>query len=57
MTLVKPPLKTYLLRWAPTAEKIAVVRAGSRREAIRKAPQPYRQYLGEIYAEQSDAEE
>lgn len=42
---------SYILRWAPTAEIIAVVTAKNERAAIRKAPMPWRKYLGEIYAE------
>jgi lysozyme family protein len=42
----------WQLRWAPTGQRIGVVSADSRREAIRKAPQPYRKYQGEIYAEE-----
>ena len=44
--------KTYQLRWSPTAQVIGTVQATNPRLAIRKAPQPYRKYLGEIYAEE-----
>lgn len=40
----------FKLYWAPTGETIAIVYAVSMRSAIRKAPAPYRKYLGEIYA-------
>ena len=49
---MKPGLQTYRLRWAPTAQVIAVVKANSARGAVKKAPPPYRKYLGEVYAEQ-----
>lgn len=40
------------LFWSPTAERIAErVIARTARAAIRKAPMPYRKYLGEIRAE------
>ena len=45
------PTKSYRLLWSPTAQVIATVQATTKRAAIRKAPQPYRRYLGEIYAE------
>lgn len=47
------PMNTYKLFWSPTAQYIATVKAKTARAAIRKAPQPYRKYLGEIYAVQS----
>jgi hypothetical protein len=45
-------MKTYRLIWSPEGKPIAVVRAKTARAAIRKAPLPYRKYLGEIYAEE-----
>ena len=36
--------------WAPEGRQIALVTARTEREAIRKAPLPYRRYLGELYA-------
>lgn len=45
-------MKTYDLFWAPEGRRIATVKAKTMREAIRKAPQPYRKFLGEIYAEE-----
>jgi len=42
--------KTYKLYWSPEGKEIATVTAKTREAAIRKAPQPYRKYLGEIYA-------
>jgi hypothetical protein len=42
----------YTLYWAPEGKPIAHgIEAKSGRAAIRKAPQPYKKYLGEIYAE------
>jgi hypothetical protein len=41
---------TYALYWAPTGERIATVQARNPRAAVRKAPAPWRRYLGEIYA-------
>jgi hypothetical protein len=43
-------MSTYKLFWSPTGQHIATVTARTERAAIRKAPKPYRQYLGEIYA-------
>lgn len=40
----------WKLYWSPTGEPIAVVEARDHRAAVRKAPKPYRKYLGEIYA-------
>lgn len=42
--------ETYYLYWSPEGGCIAKVQAKSKRAAIRKAPMPYRKYLGEIYA-------
>ena len=43
-------MKTYDLFWTPEGRKIATVEARTVRSAIRKAPMPYRRYLGEIRA-------
>jgi hypothetical protein len=43
-------MKTYRLVWGPTGEEIGRVQATTARAAIRKAPAPYRRFLGEIYA-------
>lgn len=40
----------YTLYWSPEGRPIATVEAKTERQAIRKAPKPYRRYLGEIYA-------
>ncbi len=42
-------MKTYEIYWSPTGQKIATVQATTAKAAKRKAPQPYRKYLGEIY--------
>lgn len=47
-----PRLKTWILYWSPEGRPIATVTARTERAAIRKAPQPYRRDLGEIYAVQ-----
>jgi len=36
--------------WSPEGRVIAEVEARTARKAIRKAPMPYREYLGEMYA-------
>ena len=46
------PHKTYKVRWAPTMDVIAIVRARDAGTARRKAPKPYRKYLGEISVEE-----
>ncbi len=43
-------MKTYDLYWRPTGQKIATVNAKTMKAAKRKALQPYRKYIGEIYA-------
>ena len=48
--MLRSPIKTYDLFWSPEGRCIATVRATSPKAAIRKAPMPYRRYLGEIYA-------
>ncbi len=45
-------LKTFRLRWAPTMAVIAIVRARDAKAARRKAPKPYRKFLGEIDVEE-----
>ena len=45
-------MKTYDVYWAPEGRVIATVTARNERAAIRKAPQPYRKYLGEMYAQE-----
>lgn len=41
-------MKTWILTWAPEGKEIATVQARTARAARRKAPTPYRAYLGEI---------
>lgn len=49
------PKQKFDLYWAPVGGRIAVaVEARSPRAAIRKAPKPYRKYLGEIYAQPTE---
>lgn len=43
-------MKKWDLYWSPEGRRIATVEAKDMRSAIRKAPKPYRRYLGEIYA-------
>jgi len=45
-------VKTFELYWSPEGKKIATVRARTLRAAIRKAPKPYREFPGEIYAKE-----
>lgn len=45
-------MKRWKLFWAPEGKCIAEVLAMTPGHAKRKAPQPYRKYLGEIYAEE-----
>jgi hypothetical protein len=45
-------MKTWKVYWAPEGRVIATVVAKDAKAAIRKAPQPYRKYLGEMYAEE-----
>ena len=43
-------MTTWNVVWAPEGRVIATVTARTARAAIRKAPRPYRRYLGELYA-------
>ena len=45
-------MKTWTLYWSPEGRAIAVVQAKTARAAKRKAPMPYKKFLGEIYAEE-----
>jgi hypothetical protein len=49
-------MKTYRLFWSPTGQHIATVQARTPRAAVRKAPLPYRKYLGEIYTDHVDTD-
>lgn len=51
-TPLKTPLKTFKLYWSPEGRCIATVTAKDASEAKKKAPKPYRKYLGEVYAEE-----
>jgi hypothetical protein len=44
--------KTFKLFWSPQGKEIAVVQAPDASAAKRKAPKPYRAFLGEIYADE-----
>lgn len=47
----------WRLVWMPEGREIAAsIEARNAREARRKAPRPYRKYLGEIYVERTDAD-
>lgn len=46
-------MKTYDVYWSPEGRKIATVQAKDERAAIRKAPLPYRKFLGEMYAQET----
>ena len=43
---------TYRVFWSPEGRQIATVEARDARSAKRKAPKPYRKFLGEIYVEE-----
>ena len=45
-------LLIYKLYWSPTGAVIGEVIAPNERAACRLAPYPWREFLGEIYAEQ-----
>ena len=47
-------LTTWRLYWSPEGRCIATVQAMTRRSAVRKAPMPYRRFLGELYAESAE---
>lgn len=51
MTSPKIHLKTYRLVWSPEGKTIAIVRAMNEKQAVHKTPAPWKQYLGEVYAE------
>jgi hypothetical protein len=46
---------TYRVFWSPEGRQIATVEARDARSAKRKAPKPYRKFLGEIYVEEVKA--
>jgi hypothetical protein len=43
-------MKTFILFWSPEGRIIATVKASNETAAKRKAPIPYRKFLGEIYS-------
>lgn len=50
-------MNTYKLIWSPDGRVIATVKANSKHAAKRKAPKPYRKFLGEIYVVLVEEEE
>lgn len=42
-------MKQWIVYWAPEGRPIATVVAKTAKSAKRKAPLPYRRYLGELY--------
>ncbi len=44
--------RTFRLYWAPDAHTISVVEASSAAEARKKAPKPYKKFLGEVGVEE-----
>lgn len=52
-SIQRQSLSAYDLIWTPEGRKIATVVARDASAAIRKAPKPYRKYLGEIYADRA----
>ena len=44
-------MRIWNLFWSPEGRQIATVQAKTAQAAIRKAPAPYKAFLGEIYAE------
>ena len=46
-------MSKYDVYWAPEGRRIATVEAENKHEAKRKAPMPYRKYLGEMYVIES----
>jgi hypothetical protein len=49
-------MESWNLYWSPTGQRIATVQASTAKAAKRKAPAPYRKYLGEIYATKASAD-
>lgn len=43
-------MKTFDVFWSPEGRHIFTVDAVDAHKAIRKAPKPYRKFLGELYA-------
>ena len=50
-------MKRFKLYWSPSGLHFQTVEARTERAACRKADQPYRKYLGEIYAVEVDSKE
>ena len=49
-TMRPASIRRFDVYWSPEGRVIATVDAVSSRAAIRKAPHPYRRFLGELYA-------
>ena len=47
-------MRDWDIYWSPEGRKIATVPAKTAKAAIRKAPMPYRKYLGEMYAKEAN---
>ncbi len=47
-------MRTWDLYWSPEGKQIDTVQARTYKAALRKAPMPYRRFLGEIYAITTD---
>lgn len=47
---IKKAIRTWDVYWSLTGQCIATVQATDARQACRRAPHPYRRYLGELYA-------
>lgn len=45
-------MKTFKLVWSPEGKEIARVQAKTIQQAKKKTPQPWKKYLGEVYAEE-----
>ena len=46
------PMPKYNIVWSPEGRTIATVDASSVADARKQTPMPYRQYMGEVYAEE-----
>ena len=42
--------KTWELYWSPEGKCIGTVKAATEAAAVHRAPMPYKQYYGEVYA-------
>jgi hypothetical protein len=51
-----PDLKTWRLVWSPEGRTFDTVYAVDRVGAMKQVRQPYRKYIGEVYAEEIEPE-